>query len=316
MKVLGISFGRPMKNGELLVKHALMAAQEAGAGVKYINTLKMDIRHCTGCGACSRGRENGKQIRCIIKDDYSILEEAVLDADAIIVAAPVYVLGPVGQFKNFVDRYGPAHDRAACVAEQQRRVDQGLELLDPRVLSDKYVAYISVGGAFTPNWVSLGLPGMYLFGVSTTMKTVGQIDAYNMGRIGSPLLNRELMDQTAALGKHLVASVGKSEVEIEWFGEEGACPVCHNKLITITGQATEVECPMCGILGRLDIADGKIQVTFSEAEKQRARGTYNGLLEHYLEIRGMKDHALPKIQANKEFLDLEMKKYEQFQSTY
>lgn len=316
MKVLGISFGRPMKNGELLVKHALMAAQEAGAEVKYINTLKMDIRHCTGCGACSKGRENGKQIRCIIKDDYNILEEAVLDADAIVVAAPVYVLGPVGQFKNFVDRYGPAHDKAACVAEQKHREENGLELLDPRVLADKYVAYISVGGAHTPNWVSMGLPGMYLFGVSTTMKTVGQIDAYNMGRMGSPLLNKELLEQTAALGKHLVASVGKPYDEVAWLGEEGACPVCHNKLITVLGKSTDIECPMCGILGQLSVEAGEIRITFSEAEQNRARGTYAGLLEHFLEIRGMKDHALPKIMANKEFLETENKKYEAFQSTY
>lgn len=316
MKVLGISFGRPMKNGELLVKHALMAAQEAGAEVKYINTLKLKIEHCTGCGACSRARESGKQISCIIKDDYSILEQAVLDADAIVVAAPVYVLGPVGQFKNFVDRFGPAHDRASCEVEQQSRIERGVELLDPRVLSNKYVAYISVGGAFTPNWVSFGLPGMHLFGMSTVMKPVGQIDAYNMGRMGSPLINRELMDQTSALAKHLVKSVGKPYAEVEWLGEEGACPVCHNKLISITNQSPEVECPICGISGHLTITDGKVLVSFSDAEKERARGTYKGLLEHHLEIHSMKDHAIPKIQANKEFLDVETKKYAAFKSTY
>ena len=88
MKVLGISFGRKMKCSEILVKEALYKAKEEGAEVEFISTLNLNIQHCTGCGACSAGRDKGKQIKCIIKDDYEILEQAVLSTDAIIVAAP------------------------------------------------------------------------------------------------------------------------------------------------------------------------------------------------------------------------------------
>ncbi len=80
---------------------ALQAAQDDGAEVELINTINLNIGRCIGCGACSRNsREKGQQIRCVIQDDYPMVLEAILDADSIIVAAPVYFLRPTGQLKN------------------------------------------------------------------------------------------------------------------------------------------------------------------------------------------------------------------------
>ena len=138
MKVLGISFGRNGQNCDMLVKHALMSAEAAGADVKFINTMNMNIGHCIACGCCSSGRDNGKQIKCILKDDYLELENEVLDADGIVVAAPVYVLAPTGQYKNFVDRFGPAHDRAAVLAEQERREKNGVSEYFKRTCSSPF----------------------------------------------------------------------------------------------------------------------------------------------------------------------------------
>ncbi len=316
MKILGLSFGRNMGNCDITVKHALIKAQEAGAEIKFMNTLKMDIDRCTGCGACSKGRDNGKQIRCIIKDDYQELEDAVLDADGIIVAAPVYSLAPVGQFKNFIDRFGAAHDRAAANAEQERRIENGAkELLDERLFRNKYVAYVSVGGAITQNWVSLGLPNMHMFGMSTLMKLVGQIDAYDMGRRANPLLDDDYLVNVEGLAKHLVESVGKDYDQVEWYGQEGTCPVCHNDIITIR-EGSHIECPICGINGELSLVKGEIKVTFSEEEQNRARTTLKGLTEHYLEIESMKGIAIPKVMGNKEKLDILKAPLINLQNTY
>jgi multimeric flavodoxin WrbA len=318
MKVLGISFGRKNKNCDVLVKHALMKAKEIGAEVKFVNTLDMKIDRCTGCGACSAARDRGKQIKCIIKDDYLELENDVLDADGIILGAPVYSLAPVGQLKNFIDRFGAAHDRAAAQAEQDKRITQGnVELLDERIFRDKYVAYISVGGAATQNWVSLGLPNMSMFGMSILMKTVGQYDAYDMGMTVHPFFDEKLMGNIGDLGLHLAKSIGKPYEEVEWLGDEGACPVCHNNLITVMNKGRKIECPVCGIEGELSIDNDEIKVVFSEAEKKRARGaTFAGLQEHYEEIEGMKKVAIPKIIENKDKLEELMKPYVEFESTY
>ncbi|WMJ90117.1 flavodoxin family protein [Anaerocolumna sp. MB42-C2] len=316
MKVLGISFGRKMKCSEIMVKEALYKAKEAGAEVEFISTVNMEIGHCKGCGACSTMRDRGGQVKCIIKDDYLILEEAVLNADAIILAAPVFAVGTVGQFKNFVDRFGPAHDRAALEEEQKKRLKEGKtgdELLDPRYFKDRYVGYISVGGASTQNWVSLGLPLMHLFGFSCYMKAVGHIDAYDQGRKANPVFDTELIKQCGDLGRKLAESVGRPYDEIEWMGERGVCPVCHNNLLSIGKDcSTNIECPVCGITGNLEIQNNKIIVTFSEEQKNRARSTMNGLYEHYYEIQGMKEVCIPKLMANKDTLPKMLEKYEKF----
>ena len=312
MKVLGISFGRKMKCGEIMVKEALFKAKEAGAEVRFINTVDMNIQHCKGCGACSAARDRGKEVKCIIKDDYEILEQAVLDADAIVIAAPVYAIAPVGQFKNFIDRFGPSRDRAALLAEQDKRKKEGKPLLDERNFKDRYVGYISVGGASTQNWVSLGLPSMHIFGFSLKMKVVGQVDAYDQGRKANPLFDEELMKQVGELGKRVTEAVGKPYDEVEWFGEEGTCTVCHNNLITV-GKSTTVECPVCGIKGKLSIVDDEIKVEFSEKEQKRARNTDIGLQEHYEEIQGMIEVCVPKLMAAKDTLPKMLEKYKNFE---
>lgn len=316
MKVLGISFGRRNERCEIMVKEALYGAKAAGADVEFVSTVNMNIGHCKGCGACSTVRDRGGNVKCIIKDDYLDLEEKVLDADAIIVAAPVYAVGIVGQFKNFVDRFGPAHDRAALVEEQKKRVSAGKrgdELLDPRYFKDRYVGYISVGGASTHNWVALGLPMLHLFGMSVNMKAVGQIDAYDQGRKTNPVLVPELIEQCNKLGRHVAECVGKPYEEAEWLGEEGVCPVCHNDLISIApNRSTTVECPVCGIRGELSISDGKIDVDFSEKEMNRARGTMNGLYEHYHEIQGMIKVCVPILMEKKDVLPKLLERYKNF----
>lgn len=318
MKILGLSFGRKMKNSDILTKHTLMAAQEAGADIKFINVVDKVIGHCTGCAACSARRDKGGQVKCILKDDYLEIENEVLEADGIILTAPVYSVGPTGQLKNFIDRFGAAHDRAFNLAEQKKRLEKGgdVELLDERLFKDRHVAYISVGGAKTQNWVALGLPTMYMFGMSIMMKPVGQLDAYDMGRTANPLLDENLLAKTANLGAHLAKSVGKPYDEVEWLGDEGTCPVCHNNMITVLRKGNKVECPICGIEGTLSLVNDEIMVSFSEAQQKRARGTFPGLEEHYLEIQEMKEVAIPKIAANKDKLAEQIKLYKNLRSTY
>lgn len=316
MKVVGISFGRMNQRSDILVKEALFAAKKAGADVQFINTVRLDIGHCRACDYCSRMRDKGEvEIHCCMKDDYHILEEACLEADGIIIAAPVYAVGIVGQFKNFVDRFGPSHDRAALIEENKKRKAEGKPELDPRYFKDRYTGYISVGGAQTHNWVSLGLPMLDLFSFSFCMKCVGHVDAYDQGRTGSPLLDKNLMAQAAELGKAVAESLGKPYDEVDtWVGDEGVCPVCHNPLLSMNG-TTHVECPICGIWGDLAVDGDKVKVEWSEKEIARARNTNIGIYEHYNEIQNMIPVCVPKLTENKDYLDEQMKKYINFDET-
>lgn len=313
MKVVGISFGRKMKNTELLVKEALLKAEESGAEVQFIRATHMDIKPCNGCGACMKSLATGGNGKCVIKDDLAILDEAILNADAVIYGAPVYVLGPTGQLKQMADRFGPSHDRAFLTMENEKRIKAGKtgeDLVDPRNFKNRFAALISVGGAVTQNWVSFGLPMMHLVCFSSHIKVVDQMDVYDMGRTGSVLLNQDLMDRAGKLGQNLISVIGKDRDLVSWMGDnEGTCPVCHCDLLTVNGTTT-VQCPVCGIYGKLSVDGDKVRVAFSEAEQKRSRLNYDGKHEHWAEIMSMGPVAGPKLAAAAEELEIKMKRYE------
>lgn len=315
MKVLGINFGgRNMKCGEIMVKEALYAAKEAGADVEFVRTVNMRIDHCSGCGVCSMKRDEGGNVHCIKKDDYAELEEKILDADGIIIAAPVFSVGTTGQMKNFIDRFGAAHDRAALEEIQKKRIKEGKtgeELLDARYFKNRYVAYMSIGGADTPHWVSLGLPIMTMFGTSMHMKVVGQIDAYGQGRRANPVFDKELMETCSELGKRVAEAVGTPYEEVEWFGEEGVCPVCHGKLFMMDN-APEIICATCGVKGTMSMEQGTVKTSYKEEDLKVSRVRIEGLYDHYWEIEEMKKVCIPKVVENKEWLEEQLKKYKEF----
>lgn len=315
MKVLGLSFGKKNGNTDILVKEALYGAKEAmpDAEIKFINTVNLNIGRCRGCGACSTQLEKGKDNVCIFKDDFQALEEEVRAADSIILGAPVYVLQPVGQFKDFVDRFSCRHDYSAItwVLDKRRTGEMpgNADDFPMERLKKRTVSYISVGGATTDNWTSMGTATLHFFGFPPMMKVMGNYNANAMGHVANPLLDDELISDMHEMGKRTV--LGLDDDSVEFFQPkskpEGVCPVCHQRLITILPGTTTVECPVCGIEGTLSIVDGAVKVDFSEEQQQRARGTFKGLREHTEEIQSFGAICMPKIMNNKEKLDKLMK---------
>jgi len=313
MKVLGLSFGRKNRNCDILVKEALLGAKEAGAEIYFLNMVDKKIGHCTGCEACDRRRENGGPSRCVIKDDFPFVENAILEADAIILAAPVYVLGPVGQLKNLIDRMGPSHDRAQMQRENAKRIAQGKsgeELLDPRLFKDRFLGLISVGGARTEHWTSMGLPNMHLFPFSMQMTVVDHYNAYDMGDIVNPLFDDALLARMHRMGKSVTEAIGTPRLEVEWKGDRpGVCPLCHNDIITVkTG--TTVECPICGMAGTLSIVDGQIKVDFPTEQIERSRMRQGGVDDHMDEIASFKPVVEEKLKKYGHLIPEKMKRFD------
>ena len=313
MKILGISFGKKNANSDILVKEALFGAREAApdAEIEFINTVRMNIGRCTGCGACSTALERGKDNVCVQarNDDYQILEDKVREADCIILGAPVYALQPVGQFKDFVDRFSCRHDYSAItwVLDKRRTGEMpgNADDFPMERLKKRTVSYISIGGAITENWTSMGTATLHIFGFPPMMKVMGNYNANCMGTTGNPYLDQKLIDDMHEMGRRTVE--GYNDDSVPFFQPEGkpaeVCPVCHQRLITILPGTTTVECPVCGIEGQLSIEDGAIKVEFSEAQQKRARDTFAGLRAHTTEIQSFGSICGPKIMANKEMLD-------------
>ena len=93
MKLLGLSCGRRMQNTEVLVKGAMMAAEESGADVGMIRLLDLDIKPCSGCTLCVQSLRQGGPGKCSIKDDLHFVDEQLMACDGLILGAPLYVLG-------------------------------------------------------------------------------------------------------------------------------------------------------------------------------------------------------------------------------
>lgn len=102
VKILGVS-GSPRKgrNTEYLLNAALKAASEVdGAETELIRLSDYKILSCDGCNLCV------KENRCPLdeEDDVGDLWERLLEADAVIMAAPSYFTSVPGIAKNFIDR--------------------------------------------------------------------------------------------------------------------------------------------------------------------------------------------------------------------
>ncbi|MGA9820539.1 MAG: flavodoxin family protein, partial [Desulfobaccales bacterium] len=70
----------------------------AGLDLEEIFLSGQHIEYCSGCALCL---EKGS---CWIRDDFKGVVKRVLEADAVILASPVYVRNITGQMKTFLDR--------------------------------------------------------------------------------------------------------------------------------------------------------------------------------------------------------------------
>lgn len=101
MKAIAI-VGSPRKKGntEILARHTLKAIEEEGLDTELIRLAGLDIKPCDACMVCK------KEERCPIEDDLFPIYIKMKEADAIILASPVYFGSATAQIKALMDRAG------------------------------------------------------------------------------------------------------------------------------------------------------------------------------------------------------------------
>ncbi len=111
MKAVGI-VGSPRKNGntEILTRHTLKAIEEEGLETELIRLAGLDIQPCDACMVC-RDKE-----QCPIDDDLFPLYTKIKEADAIILASPVYFGSATALLKAFMERTGYISGRSRVFA--------------------------------------------------------------------------------------------------------------------------------------------------------------------------------------------------------
>jgi multimeric flavodoxin WrbA len=90
---------REKGNSSILADKAAEGAKSAGAQVETYSLHQMDIHPCDGCDIC---RETEV---CVLGDDMQLLYPRLRQADAIVIASPIYWFTISAQTKLFIDRW-------------------------------------------------------------------------------------------------------------------------------------------------------------------------------------------------------------------
>jgi multimeric flavodoxin WrbA len=117
-----VLLGSPRRKGNSAILAAAIAkgAKAAGAAVETFYLHEMDIAPCKSCYACKKPGSKG----CSIPDDMQVLYRKMLEAEAWVIASPVYWFNMSAQTKLWMDRcfafsaYGkdPFADKRIAVA--------------------------------------------------------------------------------------------------------------------------------------------------------------------------------------------------------
>jgi multimeric flavodoxin WrbA len=263
--ILGIS-GSPRKFGncELFIKEIY---RQLGPGwqLRLARLPERDIKPCRACYQCLFG-----EMRCPQQDDFLPLLEALMEADAYIVAAPTYLLSANGSLKKFIDR--------------------GLQFY---ALVDRLWKKPAVGVAIA------GIEGME----GSTKLDVDNFIQMTMGDSrgsvviygalpGETLLSDENRETAARLAQAIL------DPEKRIRPEGPVCPLCGGDTFRFLSDGG-IRCMLCSGSGKWDVKEGTLQFEVAPP-KHPLRYCKEDVFRHAEWLRGMKDQFLARKKELKE----------------
>lgn len=280
MKILGVSFGSPNGANDCMCKEALMGAKEIGADVEFVHLLDWDIKNCTGCVTCSRSLTSGKGNICAIKDELDDFLGIMLDADGIVFCTPIFEKGATGFFHNLNDRLGPRMDRGINAFATELAEKTGGRKPDPRILKDKVVSFMGIGGS---DWSTKVQNDCAMLALSPGWKI---IDNVTFSWSKNIILEPEKVKIAHKIGVDLARAATDYD-KAKYMGEPGVCPHCHSRNFFLDPESTHAICCLCGIEGDIVIRNGKVVFEFPEEQLSHAHDTMSGKMIHAKDIQVM-----------------------------
>lgn len=279
MKILALSGGTKNGNNDAICKEALKGAQEQGAQIEFIRLLDLNLRNCTGCGACMRSLNQGRGNMCSIKDDdFEWLMDKMLDADGIVFSIPVFEKGAAGVFHTLLDRFGPRNDRGTNLLGTKIAREKNGTLPDPRLLKEKAVAFMGMGGT---DFVNRFVCDCSILS-ATMMWTVVENTVFDWTKCF--IMEPEKVEHAHRVGVEL-AKAAKDLKQAKYIGDSGICPHCHSRNFYLNNNAKEAICCTCGIHGEIKVVDGQIKFVFPDEQLQFAQDTFEGKVHHAQDIK-------------------------------
>jgi multimeric flavodoxin WrbA len=304
MKILGISSGTLNGANDSMCKEGLMGAQEAGAEIEFINLHKLDIKHCTGCIACVKSIMSGRGRTCALKDDFLWLLDKMLDADGILMVSPIFENGVPGIVHTVCDRFGPSMDRGNLVIADMLSKEHGGPGVDPRLLQDKVISFMAVGGS---DWGSLVQMDHGMVAMSPMWKIIDN-DKFQWSK--TILMDDKALARAHQIGINL-AKAAANIPEAEWMGPAGVCPHCHTNNFYINPGTTHAICGLCGMEGELEVKDGAIVINYPKEQYEMAHDTMSGKMMHGKDIQE-NEGRLADLQKNSAEFKARKAKYKDF----
>ena len=272
-RIIGLSCGRKNGNSEILLKEALMGAEELGVASEIIRAMELRVKPCTGCESCSIAMSRGKEARCAIKDDDVpwILEKTLVEDCGLIVSGPVYHLRANSYFEMIHERMLPTIFR------------------HPEVLRKTRVgAIISVGGG-EPEWTPLGITSMNIF-VQHSRILVDQMQANYVGRPGAVLTQEKYLKRARELGRRVARAMMMPIEQVKFVGDETevSCPVCHCNVVKVPKRLPNVFCPVCWVKGVITLDGDKMKVRWNKEDTKYPRFSERGVFTHLELIKDLR----------------------------
>jgi len=106
-------------NSAILADRVAAGAESVGAKVDVFYLHGMDIQPCDACEACHTNVED----ECIVEDDMQVIYPKLREADALVIASPVYWFTVSAQTKLFMDRLRTSRRQsvATCARREENR---------------------------------------------------------------------------------------------------------------------------------------------------------------------------------------------------
>jgi multimeric flavodoxin WrbA len=246
-KLLGIVASyRKVGNCEIVVK---AVAERLGDGWEctLVRLPKLSIKPCKGCYACML-----PGMKCNISDDMEWLFDRVREADAIVVAAPNYILGPVGMVKMVTDR--------TLQGAKDFELFQGKKTAVALTLGkEEYRGYADT--ALVSQVAGLGLD-------------VASLELFYGTHPGEIALEKNFEEKIQRLADSLVSEEPATEAL------PNRCPVCRSDLFRLRPEG--FECALCKSMAKLE--DDRLKFFYFHPAF-----TKEGQMEHLEWILGKKE---------------------------
>jgi multimeric flavodoxin WrbA len=201
----------------------IAAAVPGSAELRMVRLPEKEIRPCKACYRCLTGD-------CPHQDDFSGVLRAIMDADAVVVAAPAYLRGTHSSLQRFLDR---------CL-QAYRHVD---------ALYGKPAVAVAAAGVEDGE-------GSALLGVENFIRQLG-LSLKGRAVVRAAFPGDAIVSEEGRGAAHRLAAALVSPAD--YMPEGVSCPGCRGTFFEFRGM-DRVYCLSCGGTGILSVENGKARL--------------------------------------------------------